>query len=74
MDRHMRLRVHRTKLVHWLPEHVKHTAQRLAAHGNRNARTGIERIHSAHHAFGRHHRDAAHAALAQVLLHFHDHV
>ena len=74
MDRHVHLRVHRAELVHGLAKHVQHAAQRRAAHGNHDARAGIDRLHAAHHALGRDHRDAAHAALAQVLLHLDDHV
>ena len=74
MNRHMHLGVHRAKLVHRLAQHVEHAAQRLAAHGHRDHAAGIDRLHAADHAFGRHHRDAAHAAFAKMLLHFDHHV
>ena len=34
----------------------------------------VDRLHAADHAFGRNHGDAAHAAFAEVLLHFDDDV
>ena len=34
----------------------------------------VNGFHAAHHAVGGLHGDAAHAAFAQVLLHFDDHV
>jgi hypothetical protein len=70
MDRQTDLRIHGPKLVHRLTEHIQHAAQRLATHRHRNACAGIDRLHATDHAFGRDHRDAAHAAFAKVLLHF----
>ena len=39
------------------------------AHRHHDAVPGVMRVHAAHHALGRNHCDAAHAALAQMLLH-----
>ena len=74
MNRQMHLRIDRPKLVHRLAKHIQHAAQRLAAHRHHDARAGIDRLHPANHALGRNHRDAAHAALAKVLLHLNDDV
>ena len=69
MDRHVHLRVQRTKLIDRLAQHIQHAAQRLAPDRHHDAVAGIDRLHPANHTLGRHHRDAAYATLAQVLLH-----
>ena len=68
VNRHVLLGVHGAKFVYRLAKHVEHTPQRGAAHRNRDRRSRVDRLHAANHAFGGHHRDAAHAAFAQVLL------
>ena len=62
------------EFVHRLADHVDHAAQRLFAHRNANRSAQIDGLHAAHHAVGRFHRHRAHAAFAQVLLHFEDDV
>ena len=57
-----------------LAEHVEHASERPGADRHRNRRTGIERVHAALQAVGRLHRHRAHAALAEMLLHFADDV
>ena len=66
--------IDRAKLVHGIADDVEHAAQRLAADGNGDRAAEVQRFHAAHHALGRLHGDAAHAALAQLLLHFQDDV
>ena len=58
------------KLIDGLADHVHHAAQRAAAHGHGNRSALVDGLHAAHHAVGGLHGDAAHAAFAQVLLHF----
>ena len=62
------------QFVHRLANHVDHAAQRLLAHGHANRSALVDSLHAAHHAVGRFHRHRAHAALAQVLLDFENHV
>ena len=71
MDGHVLLGVDRAKLVDRLAENVQHAAERLAPHGNGDARAGVDRLHATNHAFGRNHGDAADAAFAEVLLNLH---
>ena len=42
--------------------------------GTDDGAAGVDRLHAAHHAVGRQHADAAHAVLAEVLLHLGDDV
>ena len=74
MDGHGLGVLDRPQLIHGLADHVHHAAQRAAAHGHRNRSALVDGFHAAHHAFGGFHGDAAHAAFAQVLLHFENHV
>ena len=74
MNRIIRVGHNRTELIHRLAEHVHHAAQRRPANRNFDACTKIVRLHSAHHALDRLHRNRADAALAKVLLHFRDNV
>ena len=67
-------RLDRAKLVHRLADHVHHAAQRLFAHRHRDRPAQVERLHAPHHAVRGLHRDGAHAAFAQMLLHFQHHV
>src|SRR5271155_937185 len=71
---HVDLCVDRAKLVDRLSDHVEHATKRLVSHGNGNRAALIDGIHASHHAFGGLHGDAAHAAFAQMLLHFKNHV
>ena len=61
-------------LIDGLAEHVHHAAERRAPHGNLIGVAGIDSFHAADHAFGRLHGHGAHAAFAEVLLHFGSHV
>ena len=61
---------HFAELVDGLAENVEHAAKRRAAHRDGNRLAEVFRFHAADQAFGRLHGDAAHAALAQVLLDF----
>ena len=70
VNRHALFVLHRAKLVHGLADHVHHAAERASAHGHRNRSALVDGLHPAHHAVGGFHGDAAHAAFAQVLLHF----
>ena len=74
VDRHPFLERHGAEVVDGLSDNVHHAAQGAAANGNGNRAAEIDGIHAAHHAVGRLHGDAAHAALAKMLLHFKDHV
>ena len=71
---HARLFADGAELVHRLADHVDHAAQRLFAHGHADGPAQVDGLHAAHHAVGGFHGHGAHAALAQVLLHFEDHV
>ena len=62
------------KLIDGLAEHVHHAAERGAADGNGDALAQIFRVHAANDAFDGFHGDRAHAAFAQMLLHFGDDV
>src|SRR3984885_3100306 len=62
------------KLIDGLAEHVHHTAEGRATDRNGDTCAGVVRLHAADHAFGRLHGDCAHAAVAEVLLHFDDDV
>ena len=62
------------KLVHRVADDVEHAAQRFAAHGHGDGAAQVDGLHAAHHAFGGLHGDAAHAAFAELLLHFQDDV
>ena len=56
------------------PMTLMHAAQRLLAHGHADGAAEVDGLHAADHAVGGFHGHGAHAALAQVLLHFEDHV
>ena len=58
------------KLVHRLADDVHHAAQRPVTHGNADRAAEVNRFHAANETIGGLHRDATHAAFAQVLLHF----
>ena len=62
------------KLVDRLPDDVHHAPKRLATHWNADRPAHIDGFHTAHHAVGRLHGDAPHAAFAEMLLHFEHHV
>ncbi len=74
MDRHGLGVLDRAQLIHRLADHVHHAPQRAAAHGHGDRPALVDGFHAAHHALGGFHGDAAHAAFAQVLLHFENHV
>jgi hypothetical protein len=70
----MLLGIHRAHLVHRLADHVEHPAQRLGTHGHFHGMAQADGLHAAHQALGGLQRDGAHAAFADVLLHFADDV
>jgi peptide chain release factor 1 len=70
VDRAALLRVDRSALVDRAAENVHHAPQRGGAHRHRNGRSGVRHLHPATQAVGRAHRDGAHDAIAQLLLHF----
>src|SRR6202041_477599 len=72
VDGQVHLGVDRAELVDRLAEDVEHPAQRLATHRHRDACAGVDRLHASDHAFGCDHRDAAHAAFAEVPLYLDD--
>src|SRR3977135_1536923 len=58
------------ELIHRLSDDVHHASQSAATYRGRNWSTLTDGLHAANHAVGCRHRDATHAALAEVLLHF----
>ena len=74
MDGHTLGGVYRAKFVHRLADDVEHAAQGRAANGHGDRTAEVDGLHAAHHAFGRLHGDAAHAAFAELLLDFEDDV
>src|SRR6266850_297476 len=62
------------EVVDRFADHVHDAAQRAFAYGNGDWSSRIGGLHPAHHAVGGQHRDRAHAAFAQVLLHFGDNI
>ena len=70
VNRHSLFVFDRAQLIDRFADHVHHAAQRSAAHGHGNRSALVDGLHAAHHAVGGLHGDAAHAAFAQVLLHF----
>ena len=67
VDRVALLRVgDRALAVDRLAEQVEDAAQALLAHRHRDRRAGVGRLHAAHQAVGRGHRDAAHDVVADV--------
>ena len=74
MNRHSLLVFDRAKLIDRFADHVHYAPQRSAAHGHGDRAALVNGLHAAHHAVGRLHGDAAHAPLAQMLLHLENHV
>jgi hypothetical protein len=72
MDGHAQLLADGAKLVDRLADDVDDAAQRLFAHGYPNGPAEIFDLHAAHHAVGCFHGHRAHAAFAEMLLHFQD--
>ena len=62
------------EVVHRLADHIHHSPQRAPAHRHPDGAAEVDGLHAAHHAVGGLHGDAAHAALAEVLLDFKDDV
>ncbi len=67
-------RVDRAHIVHRLPDHIEHAAQRFLADRDRDRHAEADRLHTAHHAFGGLHGDGADATFADVLRRFADDV
>ena len=62
--------LHRSLVVNRLAQHVHDPAQGRCTHRHRNRRMGVTDLHVPLQSFGRSHRDGAHHAVAQLLLHF----
>src|SRR3989442_13933934 len=62
------------EIVDRLADNIHHATEGALAHGHGDWPTRVGRFHSAHHAVGRQHRNGAHAAFTQMLLHFGNHV
>ena len=62
------------EVVNRLADDVQDAPQSDLADGHRDRPARVNRLHAAHHAFGRLHRDGADAPLAQVLFDFADDV
>ena len=67
MDRPALLPLDRRLIIHRLTEQVENTAQILIAYRHRDRSAGIDRLHTAHQAIRRFHRNAAHGILTDVL-------
>src|SRR5664279_1504621 len=74
MDGHALVIGHGAQLVHGFANDVEHAAEGPPANRHRNGPAQVEGLHAAHHAFGRFHGHATHAAFAELLLHFQDDV
>src|ERR1700733_13232086 len=74
MDGHALFRVHRTQVVDGFADDVEHPAEGGATDGHGNGAALVDGLHTAHHAFGSFHGDAAHAPFAQMLLNLKDDV
>src|SRR6185369_9214234 len=70
VDRALLIRLDRADLVDWAAEHIDDASQRALADGHRDRRTSAGYLHAAAQAVGRSQRDAAHHAIAQLLLDF----
>ena len=70
MNRHPFARAHRAQFIHRIADHVNDAAQGLFAHRHGDGPAKINGFHATHHAVCRLHGDAAHAAFAEMLLHF----
>src|SRR3989442_10589375 len=57
------------EIVDRLADNIHDATEGALAHRHGDWPTGVGRFHSAHHAVGRQHRNGAHAALPEVLLH-----
>ncbi len=69
VDRALLVRLDRARVVDRPAEHVHDAAERAGADRYRDAGTGVLRLHAAPQAVGRAHRDRAHDAVAELLLH-----
>src|SRR5438132_5281531 len=58
------------EIVDRLADNVHYATECALAHRHGDWPTRVGRFHSAHHAVSRQHRNGAHAAFPQVLLHF----
>ena len=70
VDRHTFFFSDRTGLVNRPPQHIHHAAEGLLAHGDRDGCTRVADREAALQAVGGSQRNAAHYAIAQLLLHF----
>ena len=67
VDRPAVLGLHGAEPVHRVADDVQDPAERFAAHGHRDRRAEVHRLHAAHHAVGRLHGDAPDDTLAELL-------
>ena len=70
MDRPVLFGLDRAAAVDRLADQVEHAAQRGLADRHRDRRAGVDAVHAADHAVGAAQGHAAHAAAAELLLHF----
>ena len=64
----------RAEVIDRVADHVHDAAERAFTNRHRDRSARVGRFHPAHHAVGGQHRHRAHAAFAQVLLHFGDYI
>ena len=74
MNRVMQLGVDRAHFIHRLADHVQHAAERLRTHRHFHRMAQADGLHAADQALGGLQRHGAHAAFADMLLHFADDV
>src|SRR5579872_2301077 len=72
VDRHGHLVVDGAELIDRFADHVHDAAERARADGYGNGSALVDGFHTADHALGRFHGNAAGAAFAKVLLHLED--
>src|SRR5579872_429612 len=70
VNRHSLLVLDRAQLIDRLADHVHDATKRAPSHRHGDRAALVDRFHAAHHTFSGFHSDAAHAAFAEVLLHF----
>src|ERR1051325_978817 len=74
MNRIALLMRNRAEVVDRLSHHNHNEAESSFAYRHADWTAGVRRFHAADHAVGRQHRDRAHTAFAEMLLHFGDDV
>jgi len=64
----------RTEVIHGLADYIHDAAESAVTYGDGDWAALVNGLHAADHAVGGRHGDAAHAAFADMLLHFHNDV